>query len=187
MLRAAYTPRKQLVAFFCDVFRHMRDLAVLRCDGLSSKELILLRMVAAAPCAADVARKRPAKVGMRVLNSLISLGEAVIREFFLTTVRHHVSSKEDYESAASSYQCEGQTRKPAPLVARTPRISLYQHLGCMLGGIWLSGLPLASHSCRTPCAQGSPGVSSQSSSMRTVRRRSAWLSTRWIAGCSSWL
>ena len=80
----------------------MRDLAVLRCEGLSAKELILLRMVAAAPCAMDMTEKYQASIGKKILGSLLDLAESFLREFYQTTVVPHVTSIEDYETAASA-------------------------------------------------------------------------------------
>ena len=83
-------------------FGYMRDLAVLRCDGLSAKELTLLRMVAAAPCAMDMTEKCQTNTGKKILGSLLDLAESFLREFYQTTVVPHVTSIEDYETAASA-------------------------------------------------------------------------------------
>ena len=102
--KAARTKRADFLGLFWDVFGYMRDLAVLRCDGLSAKELILLRMVAAAPCAMDMNEKSQKGAGKKILGSLLDLADTFLREFYQTTVAPHVASIEDYETAASAYQ-----------------------------------------------------------------------------------
>ena len=102
--KAARTKRADFLGLFWDVFGYMRDLAVLRCDGLSAKELILLRMVATAPCAMDMNEKSQKGAGKKILGSLLDLADTFLREFYQTTVAPHVASIEDYETAASAYQ-----------------------------------------------------------------------------------
>ena len=92
------------------VFGYIRDLAILRCDGLSAKELILLRMVAAAPTAADMTEKQGKKTGQKILGSLLDLAEVFLREFYQLTVVPQVSSPEDYETAASA--CTQRASRP---------------------------------------------------------------------------
>ena len=96
------------------MFGYMRDLAVLRCDGLSAKELILLRMVAAAPCAKDVTEKCQTNTGKKILGSLLDLAHSFLREFYQTTVVPHVTSTEDYETAASACAQRAERTPSAP-------------------------------------------------------------------------
>jgi len=111
VLQAARTNRKALLEFFWVVFQCMRDVALLRSDGLCAKELILLRMVVAAPCAVDALRitstdaKRSRTVrGERFLDSLMDLAEVFIAEFFKYDVQPNAECREDYVAAASAYQ-----------------------------------------------------------------------------------
>lgn len=111
VLKAARTSRKSLLEFFWVVFQCMRDLATLRSDGLCAKELILLRMVVAAPCAVDAMRitgadaKRPGRVrSERFLGSLLDLAEMFIANFFKYDVVANSKCREDYVAAASAYQ-----------------------------------------------------------------------------------
>lgn len=111
VLKAARTSRKALLEFFWVVFQCMRDVALLRSEGLCAKELILLRMVVAAPCAVDAlritsadAKRRGRARGERFLDSLLDLAEAFIAEFFKYDVAANSECREDYVAAASAYQ-----------------------------------------------------------------------------------
>ena len=102
--KAAHTKCADFLGLFQDVFWHMRDLAVLRCESLKAKELTLLRMVAAAPSAVEMSEKRKTNTGKKILGSLLDLAKSFLRDFYQTTIAPHVTSIEDYETAASAYQ-----------------------------------------------------------------------------------